>query len=216
MPSVFALIAKHRRALLVYGGLLAGGWILAELIGQVAVPEMRPANEPLIHRMIMIAMLLYVLTAAIPFVPGAEIGFALLLLFGKPVVPLVYGGMVLALLLAFLCARTLPPEFVARAFRWLRLERAAGLIDQISAIPRKKRIDFLMQRAPGKWSKALLRNRYVALGLIINVPGNSLIGGGGGIAFIAALSGAYTFWGFAMVVALAVAPVPLVIALAPG
>lgn len=216
MFSLLAVISKHKRALLVYGLLLAGGWLLAILIDSIAIPEMRPANEPMIHRMIMIAMLLYVLTAAIPFVPGAEIGFALLLVFGKPIAPLVYAGMVLALIIAFIGARMMPPELVIGAFRWLHLNRAGDLIEEINAAPRKERLDLLLRRSSGRLSQTLLRNRYLALAAIINLPGNSLIGGGGGIAFIAALSGAYGFWAFAAIAALAVAPIPLMFALIAG
>jgi len=45
--------------------------------------------------------------------------------------------------------------------------------------------------------------------LVLNLPGNSLVGGGGGIAFIAGLSGMFSYIGFILAIAIAVAPVPV-------
>ncbi|NNL35816.1 MAG: hypothetical protein HKP35_08360 [Silicimonas sp.] len=54
-----------------------------------------------------------------------------------------------------------------------------------------------------------MRNRYLALAIAINVPGNSLVGGGGGLAFVAGASGLFSFPAFLLTIMLAVAPVPL-------
>jgi hypothetical protein len=54
-----------------------------------------------------------------------------------------------------------------------------------------------------------LRYRYVALALAVNTPGNSVIGGGGGIMMIAGLSGLFTPAATFLTVAVAVSPVPL-------
>ena len=47
------------------------------------------------------------------------------------------------------------------------------------------------------------------LGLALNLPGNTLVGGGGGIAMVAGLSGLVSPLGFLVTVAVAVAPIPL-------
>jgi hypothetical protein len=59
----------------------------------------------------------------------------------------------------------------------------------------------------------LVRHRYLALAFALNLPGNSLIGGGGGIALSAGMSGLYPMPAYLASVAVAVAPVPLLIAL---
>ena len=61
-----------------------------------------------------------------------------------------------------------------------------------------------------------MRNRYVVLALLFNMPGNSVLGGGGGIAFIAGLSGRYRFWAYLLSVLIAVAPFPLLFLLNNG
>jgi len=44
--------------------------------------------------------------------------------------------------------------------------------------------------------------------LTLNIPGNSLVGGGGGIAFIAGLSGLFSYPAYLATILIAVAPVP--------
>jgi hypothetical protein len=50
----------------------------------------------------------------------------------------------------------------------------------------------------------------------LNVPGNAVIGGGGGIALLAGMSGLVTFPRFLATVSLAALPVPLFVVLAGG
>jgi len=45
----------------------------------------------------------------------------------------------------------------------------------------------------------------------LNIPGNYVIGGGGGIALIAGVSRVYSIPGFLLTILLAVAPVPLAV-----
>ena len=59
----------------------------------------------------------------------------------------------------------------------------------------------------------LVRHRYVALAVLFNMPGNFLLGGGGGIAMVAGVSRLYSVPGFLVTVAIAVSPVPLAIAI---
>jgi hypothetical protein len=47
----------------------------------------------------------------------------------------------------------------------------------------------------------------------LNIPGNIVIGGGGGIAMIAGLTGLYSFPRYLLTIAIAVAPIPLAITL---
>lgn len=209
MRKVLRFFANHWRAVFLYALLLAGGWFMADLLRQIAIPEMRPMNEPIIHRMLMGAIVLFVITAAIPFVPGAEIGFALLLLFGAPAAPLVYFSMVGALLLSFTIARCFPPHRVAKGLERLRLHRASQLVRDMAELPASARADHLMSRLPGTVPAYLVGHRYLALAVLFNLPGNSLLGGGGGIAFIAGLSGVFGLGRYILTVAIAVAPVPL-------
>ena len=55
----------------------------------------------------------------------------------------------------------------------------------------------------------LVRHRYLTMIVLLNLPGNSLVGGGGGLALAAGMSGFFRFPMFFATLLVAVAPVPL-------
>ena len=197
-----------------YAAFLLFGVAAGHLLQGIVIPEVRPMNEPMMHRIVSLTLIAFVVAAAIPFVPGAEIGFALLMVFGGKAAPVVYAAMVTALLLSFSVARLVPLAPLARGLAWLGLRRAAGLAAELDGIPMNDRLGFLMRRVPEGPGEIFLKHRHLAMALAINLPGNSLVGGGGGLAFVAGASGVFSYPAFALTVALAVAPVPLVFAFA--
>ena len=58
----------------------------------------------------------------IPFVPGIEIGVALMLLLGSHGVILIYLCTLIALALSFLLGRLVPMYCIVRVFDWLHFE----------------------------------------------------------------------------------------------
>ena len=209
MCAILRGLWAKRRAIVFYGLLLLGGWFLGDLLKNLTVPEMRPMNEPMIHRIVMTAFIAFVIFAAIPFVPGAEIGFALLLLFGGQVAPLVYLGMVGALILSFVIARLVPTDILARLLVWLGLTKVAEFVSDLAVIEPHNRLQMLAMIMPSALGQRLISQRYLLLAVALNTPGNSLLGGGGGLAFIAGASRLFPFWPYVVVVLCAVAPVPL-------
>lgn len=209
MRQILTGLWSHRRAVLFYGGLLALGWLIGLAFQNVTFLEMRPMNEPMIHRIVMISLVAYVFTAAIPFVPGAEIGFGLLLMFGGAAAPIVYFGMVGALCLSFMVARIVPRDPLCRFFGWLGLGRVSRLIAELEQASKEDREDLIRSYFPARLTRRFVNHRYLLLAMAINVPGNSILGGGGGLAFLAGLSGLFGFWAFIATVAIAVAPIPL-------
>lgn len=181
-----------------------------EAIGLLEL-SIRPRTEDMVHRTIMISALLYVMLLAIPFVPGAEIGLALMAMLGPQIAPLVYLCTLAGLALGFLLGRLLPLSMLASLARDFRLERTARLLAEIEPLDREQRLAVLIERAPRRFLPLLLRYRYLALALALNIPGNYLIGGGGGIALVAGISRLYSIPGFLLTIALAVAPVPLAV-----
>jgi len=167
-------------------------------------------NEPAIHKIVTTALLVYVLTAAIPFVPGAEIGFVLLIFFGGRAAPVVYIGMVGALLLSYSVARLVPTQVLSRILAGLGLARAGALVAELAACDADARWHLIEERVRTPLVRRVLHNRYLLLAVLLNLPGNSLIGGGGGLAFAAGLSRTIAFWPFVAVVLIAVLPVPLI------
>ena len=173
--------------------------------------EIRPSNEDMVHRALMTLSVVYALMLAIPFVPGAEIGLAMLATLGPVVVMLVYLCTIAGLSLSFLVGRLIPLTTLERLFAELNMLRAGKLIRRLEPLDHEARLRLLVRNSPSRVVPALLRHRYIALAVVLNLPGNFLIGGGGGIALIAGVSKLYTVTGFLVTIAIAVAPVPLAV-----
>jgi hypothetical protein len=205
-------IARFRRTGLfaVYIFLLVGGWYIGSLLFELSDIEVRPSNEPIVHKMIMATTGIFTIASALPFVPGAEIGFGLILVFGKKIALLVYLSMVAALTLAYLIGLLVPPRLTSSVFRFFGLNRAHDLVQGLAKLDPSAKLDFLLNNAPRRFVPFLLRHRYLALIILFNLPGNSLIGGGGGIAFSAGLSGLFSFPRYLTAVSIAIAPVPAI------
>jgi len=206
-------MASHRRSCLLalYGLLVAGGLLLAHQLAELTIFQVDPPTDAYLRRMILAAALLYVIMAAVPFVPAAEIGLGLMLLGGPEVAGLMYLCTVLALTAAYLAGRAVPARVCAAAFAFFGFRKARDLVLQVANLDAPARLALLEARAPRRFLPGLMRHRFLALALALNLPGNTLLGGGGGIALIAGLSGLYSVTGYLTTVALAVAPVPLLI-----
>ncbi|HXV11709.1 MAG TPA: hypothetical protein VD839_12995, partial [Burkholderiales bacterium] len=59
----------------------------------------------------------------------------------------------------------------------------------------------------------LLNHRYLLLALLLNLPGNVLIGGGGGIAMMAGMSRLYSFPSYLALISVAILPGPVLVML---
>ncbi|MEL7026055.1 MAG: hypothetical protein AAGO57_02335 [Pseudomonadota bacterium] len=156
-------------------------------------------------------LLVYALLIAVPFVPGIEIGIALLVMRGDTVAPFVYLATVAGLALAYGAGQTLSYRWLHRLFADLRMKRACRLIDKTAALSRQERLDELQRMLPGPLRTIALQGRYIMLAILLNVPGNALIGGGGGISMLAGLSRVFAPRWTLLTIALAVLPVPLAV-----
>ncbi|WP_299785578.1 hypothetical protein [uncultured Marivita sp.] len=173
--------------------------------------QIRPDNEQQVHQAIMIGAVAYVGLLAIPFVPGAEIGIALLAGFGAAIAPLIYVCTVAAMMLAFTVGRFLPITALEQVLRVLRMRRAADLVARAAPLSKDERLAMLLEGQSKRVLQRALTYRYVALAVAVNTPGNSFIGGGGGIMMIAGLSGIFTPLSTFVTIILAVSPVPLAV-----
>ncbi len=201
---------------LIYGSLLAGGfWGSGWLIDVVGVDLGTGAQSHELHVMIA-GIAFYAALMAIPFVPGMEISLALLAIFGPKVAMAIYAATVAALALSCLIGRMLPVSLIARLFGSLGLQRAKGLVLSLQPLSAEQRLEVLIEHAPKRIVPVLLKHRYIAIMVALNMPGNAIIGGGGGIALLAGMSGLFTFPRFLASVSLAALPVPLVIILTSG
>jgi hypothetical protein len=183
----------------------------AHLLKEALNLTIMPTNEAQVHRTLMVGMVAYVGLLAIPFVPGAEVGIAMLTVFGSAIAPLVYVATVTAMMLSYTLGRVLPETTLVRLLRLLRLRRAADLVERAARKDPEARLALLLDGAPPRTLGLALRHRYVALAVIVNVPGNAVIGGGGGIMIMAGLSRIFAPVPTFLAIALAVSPVPLMV-----
>jgi len=203
-------------ALLIYGSLLAvGHWGSEWLIDFIGMEFGSGAQSYDLYVMIA-GIVLYAALLAIPFVPGIEISLALLAAFGAKVAIAVYAATVVALTLSWLIGRMLPAGLIVTLFGSLGLQRAKDLVQTLQPLSAKERLDVLIEHAPKRIVPMFLKHRYIAIIVALNVPGNVVIGGGGGVALLAGMSGVFSFPRFFASVSLAALPLPLVVILASG
>ena len=164
-----------------------------------------------------IALLAYALMIAFPFVPGIEIAISLILVRGPEIAPFIYLATAGGLLLAFYAGRYLPYRWLTGLFEDLRLRRASALLARIEHLSPERRLALMRRQLPGRLGQWAVNYRYVALALLINMPGSFLIGGGGGICLMAGLTGLFRPRATTITIALAVLPFPLTVwILGPG
>jgi hypothetical protein len=130
---------------------------------------------------------------------------------GPGIVLLVYLSTLAGLCLSFFIGRIASLKALIGVIEWLRFERAARLFRTVEPMDGDARLTFLVSHAPSRFLPFLLRHRYLALAIAINLPGNILLGGGGGLALMAGISRLFSAPGFLATIAIAVSPVPLAI-----
>ena len=93
--------------------------------------EIRPSNEDFVHRMTMLAATAYAILIAVPFVPGVEIGLALIAMLGPRIVFLVYVCTVIGLCAAFAVGRIASLNWLAGLLEGLGLTKGGALVRRI-------------------------------------------------------------------------------------
>lgn len=181
-----------------------GNWLAHQIDVQIF-----PRHGPMLHAILLGAVAVYILLMAIPFMPGIELGLGLMLLMGSKGAVLVYLCTLAALSISFVIGRNVPPRLVHRLLNWLHLYKASGLIAELEPLGYGERLALLHSKAPSRFTPFLLKHRYLAIAVALNLPGNGLIGGGGGIGLITGMSRIVKFHVYLILLALAVAPVPL-------
>ena len=158
---------------------------------------------------LVLAMLAYMLALALPFVPGIEIGLMVMMLFGASGAMGVYVATIAGLGFAFAAGRLIP----ARSFARLLARLGVAMPDE----PLEAAMRRMAAGAPGGrggWSRLaarLVEYRYLTLAVALNLPGNSVLGGGGGIALLCGASRQFQWYWFVLTVVVATAPVPVLV-----
>lgn len=194
--------------LLVLTANFAATWLIGALNF-----EIRPTNEEVVHRTLMAAAAAYTALLAVPFVPSVEIGLAIIGLLGVRIVPLVYICTVAGLSLSFLVGRLLPFSWIVSFFHFIKFRRVSTLLRELEPMGTAERLNFLLSRAPNRIVPLLLRHRHLTLAVLLNMPGNIVLGGGGGICLVAGASRLVSLPSFMITAMISVAPVPVAILL---
>lgn len=148
--------------------------------------------------------IVYLLILALPFVPGVELGLLIMVFFGREGIVAAYLATIGGLCLAYSAASLLPSDLTSR---WLARLGLSDVADDPGAAINAKVTGGLS----GKIGAFLLKHRYLTLATCLNLPGNSALGGGGGIAFLSGLSSQFHWKHFILTIALATAPIPLLV-----
>ncbi len=135
------------------------------------------------EKVLIISLLVYASLLAFPYFPSVEIGFTIMALFGKPGIAFTYVATLIGLLFAFLVGKNL---------------HKYGLENhRVSYVFKSKITGFLAKKSP-----------FFALIMLINLPGNIVLGGGGGIALNYGITKQLNTLNFTLAIAIGVAPLP--------
>lgn len=182
---------------------------LAEWVSVQAQLELSARENAMFGAVALMLVLAYTVTMAVPFVPGIEIGLAIMVVFGPQVFLLVYACTQVALLLSFVAGRVVPLSRLAAVAGWLQFHGMQSWLGRLEPLAPEKRLEYMIRCAPRNWVQTLIAHRYLALVVFINLPGNAVIGGAGGIGLVAGMSRVFGFWRYVFVMALATTPVPI-------
>lgn len=206
----FGLNAKWQRIfalIFIYALLLTVGYFGSEWAYSFIKNEIAPNTQSILY----ISVVLFALLLAIPFVPSLEVSLGLLMLFGKDAAIPLYTATIIALCITFAVGRLIDANILSNLLGYLNLSKAQKFVLNIAQLNRNERLELMLNLAPKKYIPLLLKHRYIAIGLAINMPGNTLIGGGGGIALLAGMVGIFTWPLYLLTVMIAVAPIPITV-----
>lgn len=125
---------------------------------------------------------IYALALAVPFLPAVELGWMIMAALGKAAIISIWLATPVGLLVAFALG------YWMREWPWLT--RLSGRLEG-SLTAAEASGTGLGARALRFANRNLARHPYWVLVVLVNMPGNWLIGGGGGIGMMAGASGLY-------------------------
>lgn len=189
---------------LMVGGVICGNWMFASL----RLDAQSASAIPLVWLLVPV-FVVYFITSGLPFVPSSEIGFGLLIIFGGEIAPMIVLVSSAGLITSFVIGKFAPKPKLAKALEWLGLEKAPKFLLKLQDMSGQEKLDHMMQGVSKKFAVTLLKYRYLGVIALLNIPGNAVIGGGGGIAFMSGVTGVFSAKGFAISAIIGVMPYPL-------
>ncbi len=185
---------------------IAGQWLADYLNSQVW-----PHNPEYMDRIILALMILFFVFMSLPFFPAIEIGLLLLALVNVEGVILIYCLTIMALSLAFEVGKRLPLGVLVSLLNFFHLTKASAIFNRMAEVEQPDRLDTLREHLGSDKVLFWVNHRYVLVALLLNTPGNSVIGGGGGIAMLCGMSGILSYGRFLLTTMLAALPIPVLV-----
>lgn len=209
LPFLPNLRPRSVAVVLLWSGLL----ILGHSVSHEGFHEIRTNLIAMRGELGMVGLLIfasvYALALAMPFVPGVEIGLLIIALLGATGAAVASLATVVGLTLAFTVGRLLPEAKTRLLLKHVGVTAGEGQADtqmrkMMATLPRKGQM-FL------RLGSLLLEYRYLTLAAALNFPGNSALGGGGGLAMLCGMSRQFDWRNFVFTVMLATSPLPLLV-----
>jgi len=129
---------------------------------------------------IVVTAAVYALALAVPFLPAVELGWMVMAALGTPGILAIWGATPLGLLIAFLLGQNLRD--------WPLLQHLQQRMDEVFQSATDNSLRSRLLRFAERYIAA---HPYWVLVILVNLPGNWMIGGGGGIGLLAGASGLY-------------------------
>ena len=204
LPLLPELTKRKIGAVVFWATLLAVGHHLSHFGFHELRDFLGETSSDLSFSMLIVAGGLYLVILAIPFVPGVELGLLIMFLFGATGALVAYLATVGGIVLAFAVGRLMPISITTRCLERVGLSNLALNPDvAIEKMIEKK------QSLASRFGPKLLYYRHITLALCLSLPGNSILGGGGGIGLLCGLGRTFSWKGFVGTVVLAVSPIPI-------
>lgn len=147
----------------------------------------------------------------LPFVPSVEMGLLMMAVFGRDGAIAAWLATITGLSLAYAAGRYMPVDFLQSWLARHGLPTASPGSGSVLDTWLDPQDGGRAKGATRRLARFLLGHRYLLFAVLINMPGNSLLGGGGGIALVSGFARLYRWPWFVLTVALASLPIPLLV-----
>lgn len=157
-------------------------WVLVFSDGKGLVMGWLNERQYPIFWIVMVTSAIYALALAVPFLPAVELGWMVMAAFGPLGIISIWLATPLGLLIAFSLGYWMRDWPVLTRLRQ-RFQQQVGEAEEQKATLRTRLLLYAGHH--------MAAHPSITLAILINLPGNWIIGGGGGIGMVAGASGLY-------------------------
>lgn len=177
MNDLIVIVARRILALIALAAML---WLVFFADGKGLVMAWLEARGLSPVWVVLVTAALYALALAVPFLPAVELGWMVMAALGTPGILAIWMATPLGLLIAFVVGQNLRD--------WPVLQRLRARLDNAFQTATDNSLRSRLLRFADRY---LAAHPYWVLAVLVNLPGNWVIGGGGGIGLLAGASGLY-------------------------